>query len=180
MRLADRVFLAGAVTIATLAPRHASASPEFPDVIRSHLSLAYVPRCTLCHATNDSDAGPVDTPFASSMRARGLVADDDDSVRAALDAMRRDRVDSDGDRMADIDELSWGLDPNVPNAPQGAVAPPVNYGCSAVDGSAGGGSTWPGVVAAAALVAIRSRRRRCRWSSGPSNKPGSAGSYSRT
>jgi hypothetical protein len=128
MKRAAWALVAGAVVLARLAPGRASASPEFPPVIESHLSLSYVPKCTICHATNDADAGPADTPFAASAVARGLKADDDDSLRAALDAMARDRVD--GDRMRDIDELTWGSTERAPRA-SGDVAPPVTYGCSA-------------------------------------------------
>jgi hypothetical protein len=161
MRRAAWALVAGAVALAMLASGRASASPEFPGVIESHLSLAYVPKCTICHATNDLDAGPAETPFAASAIARGLKADDDSSLRAALDAMGRDRVDSDGDRMRDIDELSWGLDPNVRHVPQGDVAPPVTYGCSAA-GSTGGGA-WLVAVAAAVCVLVPRARRTRAW-----------------
>jgi len=156
-RRAPGALFTGAVALSALAPGRASASPEFPAVIESHLLLSYVPKCTICHATADADAGPADTLFAASAVARGLKADDDDSLRAALDSMKRDRVDSDGDRMRDIDELIWALDPNVSHVPQGDVAPPVTYGCSAV-GSAGNGGEW--LVAAAAAIGGLVRRRR--------------------
>jgi hypothetical protein len=163
MKPAAWAVVAGAVVLVTLAPGRASASPEFPGVIASHLSLSYVPKCTICHATNDGDAGPADTLFAASMVARGLRADDDDSLRVALDAMGRDRVDSDGDRMRDIDELSWGLDPNVRHVPQGDVAPPVTYGCSAVGSTGGGGAGLVVVAAAICALARKCKRCRCRW-----------------
>jgi hypothetical protein len=105
--------------------------------------------------TMSADAGPADTLFADSMVARGLKADDDDSLHVALDAMARDRVDSDGDRMRDIDELSWGLDPNVRHVPQGDVAPPVTYGCSAAGSTRGGGA---GLVVVAAAICVLARR----------------------
>jgi hypothetical protein len=159
VRRAAWALVAGIVALATLAPGRALASPEFPGVIESHLSLAYVPKCTTCHATNNPDAGPAATPFAASAIARGLKADDDSSLRAALDTMARDRVDSDGDRMRDIDELSWGLDPNVRHVPQGDVAPPVTYGCSATR-STGGGAWLVAVAAAIGFLVPRARWTR--------------------
>jgi hypothetical protein len=71
--------------------------------------------------------------------------------------MRAAGVDSDGDGAEDLDELSWGGDPNHADLPEGGNSEPVTYGCSAgrvpVDGAAAGGLF--GVIA---LLAARRRR----------------------
>jgi hypothetical protein len=133
-----------------------AASPEFPEVIRSHEILAYTPACTLCHASENGGAGTAVKPFARSAIERGLRGADDDSLRAALDAMRRDRVDSDGDGMADIDELVWGTDPNVPDVPRGEVTPTPTYGCSLAPSRGGPSGVWSLTLV---IVASGIRRR---------------------
>lgn len=48
------------------------------------------------------------------MKARGLQPGDDTSLFAALDAMNRDTVDSDGDGTPDVQEIENDTDPNSP------------------------------------------------------------------
>jgi hypothetical protein len=156
----------------------ASATPNFPPEIMSHLSLAALPDCTLCHTDGDQGGkGTANTPFALNMKTRGLVEFDSSSLDAALDKMATDRVDSAGDCLDDIDELKAGNDPNQPD-PAGscadagvdqAAAPPVNspppqaptYGCGAR--IAAKNSNDDSFVALAVVAGLAlARRRRCR------------------
>jgi len=121
----------------------AKASPQYPIELRTALDLNYTPSCTLCHSSaSASSAGPVDTPFGKSMVARGLrgasapydggtetdAGTVDPSLVAAIEAMRKDEVDSDGDGMEDLDELSWRGDPNAYDGLRPNSAPQVHYG----------------------------------------------------
>jgi hypothetical protein len=151
----------------------ANASPQYPNELRSALELTYVPSCTLCHGSaSTSSAGPVDTPFGKSMVARGLrgavtsfdggtesdAGTVEPSLRAALDAMRKDGVDSDGDGMEDLDELSWHGDPNHYDGLRPNAAPQVNYGCQLVPGSRSSLSVFAAL--AGLSVAFLGRRSR--------------------
>lgn len=172
-----RHLLAAAAAIVSLSTAGRSgASPEYPDVIQSYLELPSARPCTLCHsaagdagddaASDGSDGGggigPADRPFADSALARGMVQGDDGSLRSALDRMRADRVDSDGDTMADIDELAWGTDPNVPDRPQGDVPPALGYGCSAGAAPTSPDAAWIAAAVALSCFAARRRARRGR------------------
>ena len=142
------------------------ASPSYPDEIRALLDLSYVPDCTLCHSAG-SKGGAVDTPFGRSMVKRGLrgavsnagdsgvVADAgsiDPTLRQALEAMRVDRVDSDGDREEDLDELAWHSDPNTYDGLRPNSTPSVSYGCHISYGSgATGGASLVMLAIACAL-----------------------------
>ena len=168
-------LFAGAVALLTTSA--ARSSPSFPATLVSTLGLRAVPRCTLCHGSAGVDAptagdafvgdsGDVEalTPFARSLTARGLRPRDDASLRIALEAMQRDRVDTDGDGALDLDELWWGGDPSTPDVPQGSTIPAPSYGCLAI--ARVGWSTRRsaivlplGVVAALVLVGLLRRRR---------------------
>jgi len=84
----------------------------------------------------------VTTPFGASMRARGMVFYDDDSVKKALAALEADKVDSDADGMPDIEELKAGRDPNRVETTGSDGTPVVVdegppepfYGCGAAPG----------------------------------------------
>ena len=130
------------VIVSTVSP--AKASPQYPIELRTALDLNSTPSCTLCHSSaSASSVGPVNTPFGKSMVARGLrgasAAYDggtetdagtlDPSLVAALEAMRKDQVDSDGDGPEDLDELSWHGDPNTYDGLRPNSAPQVHYGC---------------------------------------------------
>ena len=101
------LFVFTTVVDAPRAQARAALSPE----VAAQLSLSYVPGCTLCHSAG-REGGPADTPFGTSMRARGLGTSLD-SVAPALDSMRRDGVDSDGDGTSDLDEIVAASDPNA-------------------------------------------------------------------
>jgi hypothetical protein len=133
----------------------AAATPTFPNAIQRDLSLTYSPPCSHCHVGGNTTAAAVQTPFAKSMKARGMVAYDETKLQAALDQMTSDRVDSDHDGVSDIDELRAGTDPNL-----GSGQEPVTYGCT-VSGARGGrsGSGHAAVALGLVLAACRLRRR---------------------
>src|SRR4051812_36086906 len=94
------------------------------------LALSSAPGCDLCHHAAMEPVGAVDTLFGKSIVARGLVDADAASLAKALDGLREGGVDSDGDGARDLDELSWGGDPNHADVPEGVNEEPVTYGCS--------------------------------------------------
>lgn len=108
----------------------AHATPNFPDVVASHLGLEAPPDCTLCHIGTPA-RGTVTTPFGATLRSRGAQAYDEAALRRALDALTAERKDSDSDGTPDIDELRAADDPN-----SGAGGPAVtpDYGCTAAPG----------------------------------------------
>jgi len=132
----------GILALCTVTSAHASV--PYPDELRALLELSYAPSCSLCHGSG-ADAGSVSTLFGQSMVARGLSATTytefdgglaidggtfDASLVAALNAMRADGVDSDGDGAQDLDELTWGGDPNQYDGLKPNPNQSVNYGCS--------------------------------------------------
>jgi len=147
------------LVVAVLAGGAAQASPTFPAEIRAHLGLSYTPPCTLCHNTPSGGFGTVTTPFGKSMMARGLVAENLQSLDTALDALAAEMTDSDGDGVPDIPELKNGTDPNVP----GGGGTPVSYGCFDVSGQRGS----PLGLLPLALALLLFRARRARGDSGP-------------
>jgi len=149
----------GALVAAAIAfaARVASASPSYPDALDADLGLPAAPGCQLCHHAAAAPVGPVDTPFGEAMVARGLMGGDDvASLSAALVRMRSDHVDSDGDGAEDLDELSWGGDPNHADVPEGGPLTPVTYGCAL----SGAPTAWPAGAVLAALALVAAGRRR--------------------
>ena len=138
----------------------AAASEGYPEAMKTDLGLAKAPGCDLCHQAASSPVGPASTPFGKSMVAKGLVASDAASLAKALDAMRAAGVDSDGDGAEDLDELSWGGDPNHAAVPEGGAQAPVTYGCGAgrVPVEGGAAASLLGVIVF--LAARRGARRR--------------------
>jgi len=134
--------------------RPAYATPTFPEVIAAK-QMSVVPGCQVCHV-GAQQRGTVNTPFGLSLRMRGLIAFDEDSLRTALDALLAERTDSDGDGIGDVEELQLGTDPNAAPGDTGAIVTPI-YGCASTH--RGVGEAWTSIVAALALVAMRSRRR---------------------
>lgn len=137
------------------------ASPSYPEGLQKDLSLSYAPACSLCHAeATKVDAGAADTPFDGSLVARGLKGGDAaDTLKKALDAMRADGVDSDGDGARDLDELSWRGDPNHYDGPLGSDITAPEYGCAFSPASR---APFVAFVFALALVALAFARRRSR------------------
>lgn len=133
----------------------ALAWDDTPKLLAERLGAKSAPACTLCHEAAKAPVGAADTPFAKAMIARGLDADTPAALDAAIAKMRADKVDSDGDGAEDLDEVSWGADPNHGDVQQSAGDPPA-YGC----GMAGGPRrpAWALVAIAGLALAIRRRR----------------------
>ncbi len=136
-----------------LVPATASATPNFPGVVQSHLALDAPPDCSLCHVGTPG-RGTVNTPFGTTIRSRGAQAYDESSLQTALDALKAEKKDSDGDGTGDIDELLAGADPNA-GAGQETVIP--DYGCAVTHAPTS--PTLPAAALLLALVSIPARRR---------------------
>jgi hypothetical protein len=109
----------------------AQASQQFPSALSDELGMPCAPNCTICHATDAGGSGTVVKPFGIAAWIAGpIIKQDVDSVRRALGKMRTANppIDSDGDGVPDIDELSAGNDPN--SAGDARICGP-NYGCGA-------------------------------------------------
>lgn len=145
----------------------ANATPTFTSVIQRELMMQRSPPgvCGVCHRGGLTTAGTVTTPFGRSLRSNGLMANDEDSLKAALAAIDAANTDSDRDGCSDIAELKSTAGPNGgPTNPNragdcGGGTPstteddfgPVLYGC--------GANAAPGALLVA-LAAWLGRRRR--------------------
>ena len=169
MKTVTRILLTVApmCLLVTTVSSHAGAVRRFPPLIFNYLHSSYKvapyePPCSLCHLRGSTGSGTADTPFALSMKARGLSANDNTSVATALDAMVRDNVDSDGDGTPDIQEIEDDTDPNTPAnvSLSGDVGP--NAGCGGGQKSNSGGgapAAAAGLLFTALLGAFRRRSR---------------------
>ena len=153
--------------IALLGALQANASADFPNVVKSHLSLAQPPACALCHTNGITGMGTVNTPVGDALQAFGLAAGDDTSLVSALDALQSAGTDSDGDGTGDVSELKSERNPNVSDGSaadggtpvtdggsSSGTPPPPKFGCGA--NAAPGAS---GLVAVGVLLHWLSRRR---------------------
>jgi hypothetical protein len=154
----------GAMTIgamlAVLAPLSVNASRRFPQQIATDLGLSYEPACSLCHSKGNTGPGTVATPVGLSLMARGLQSGGRASVSSSLAALDHDRTDSDGDGIADVDELRSGTDPNssVPGSAAGRADPA--YGCGGGQRDGRHDVRGPLSVMLAACAGWTRRRRR--------------------
>ncbi len=105
-------------------------SQGYPEALRTHLDIAPTPPCDVCHRAAAEPVGAADRPFSLALSARGLQGNDDASLFTSLDQMQADGVDSDGDGARDLDELSWGGDPNVADVLEAQGHEPPSYGCA--------------------------------------------------
>ncbi|MFN0063830.1 MAG: hypothetical protein ACKVPX_15095 [Myxococcaceae bacterium] len=132
------------IALGMLRSTPAWATANFPPAIAETFGLSRAPACTLCHrGTPKSDTAT--TAFAIAMQDRGLQAYSVATLTSALDAMRVDQIDSDGDGTLDVDELAAGQDPNenVPGPPE------PFFGCGLGNGE---------LVMLAPFVLLRRRR----------------------
>jgi len=161
--MSPRLAAFTSVAVVALTAASASATPNFPKAVQAKLSLGAEPACTLCHA-GPTQRGTVTTPFGASMRARGLVAYDEASLGRAIDALRGEKRDSDGDGKPDVDELTAGEDPNAGAGRAGddaAVVP--EYGCAASPPrSRPRGTALVALLLSIGLVPLVRRSRRSR------------------
>ncbi len=136
----------------------ALATSSFPGEVQNHLGLSYTPECSVCHSGGQTGSGTANTPFAMSLKSRGLAPGSTSSLDTALDALTAENTDSDHDGLTDVAELAKGTDPNVPEGAD--VVGPPQYGCAV---SPGGATTLDlGALLGLALVASRLRRRAAR------------------
>jgi hypothetical protein len=155
-----RSWLGITLAAALASSASAEAKEEFPREMARHLAAASDPPCGVCHQDGKTGKDTLVTPFAWAMRARGMTGQD--TLLGALDRVRADAVDSDGDGATDVDELIAGSDPNsaasTPAMP-GTVRDP-QLGCAVARGSREGGARTLGLVALIAMCLFRRRRAR--------------------
>lgn len=164
-RVASAALFAALGTALLLATTGAAASSSYPADIKANLGSSGTPACTLCHDTNSGGSGTANTPFAKSMKAAGLTGGGNAaSVTAALDSLKTNNIDSDGDGTPDVDELVAGTDPNGAGAGNtSTAAPDPTFGCVAAIAPLGSRShrAWlPIALAGAVALAAIARRRR--------------------
>jgi hypothetical protein len=135
----------------------ANATPEFPPFIQQYWQLSFTPDCTLCHTTPSGGLGTANTPFATYLRSRGLVAYDVTSLQNALDADRGERHISDGSGLDDYDALRSGHDPNLDEGVTSSETPGYGFSCATSPGRGGGMGAWGCLLAA--LVWLRRRAK---------------------
>jgi MYXO-CTERM domain-containing protein len=134
----------------------ARAKPEFPSEIKNKYVLHYDVPCAVCHIKGNTGSSTPITPFALSLRARGMTGDNQ-ALSSALDKLKSDAVDSDGDGVTDVDELVAGTDPNSSANASIEDTQEPGYGCG---GTAPTGRSAPGMAGVLALAWFVLRRRR--------------------
>lgn len=137
----------------------ASGSPEFPEELQDAADMPCRPACTLCHADMTGGEDTVMQPFGRAMMLRGLRGGDDSLVGPAVAALEKDGVDSDGDGVGDVAELSDGRSPNVEG--DDSVCGPT-YGCFRVEPHGSLEHDPFGLLAALGVAALLCARRRKR------------------
>jgi len=106
----------------------ALASPVYPSTLTDFVGAPCAPTCSVCHSTPAGGVGTAVQPFAVALIDGGLTGGSDTAtLDTALGAMDAAGTDSDGDGIADLDELGAGDDPNG-GEPFCDVLTPT-YGC---------------------------------------------------
>jgi hypothetical protein len=137
----------------------AFAKPEFPSEIEGKYMLHYHVPCSVCHVDGNTGSSTARTPFALSLRQRGLTGDNK-SVSSALDSADTDGVDSDGDGVSDVNEVKAGTDPNTSGNARIDQDQEPGYGCGGT--APQGRSAGQAVVGALGLAWLLHQRRRAR------------------
>lgn len=138
----------------------ASASPNYPDTVKTYLGLTNAPQCALCHGDGKTGLGTVTTPFGKSALAEGLVNSDTSKLKSVLDLMKADAIDSDDDGVGDIDELLAKTDPNVAGGGTVEDVPQLTYGCAATLAPGRPGPSSGAVLGLGLVAALTWARRR--------------------
>jgi len=148
-----------------------AADPLFPDQVAKDWAMPCVPKCTICHLTNQGGYNTLrpttqgDPGFGANLKTLyDLNVSDKASIHPALASNKTDKLDSDSDGKPDFDELSTGMDPNDPAAGAsvcGGDSGP-EYGCVRVakTGPSNRASGVAAVMTLVGLVAIQRRRTR--------------------
>jgi MYXO-CTERM domain-containing protein len=111
--------LARLTTLAAVAVATASswATPAKASIAYAYLlssEFDFGGGCPSCHTNEAGGLGTVTKPFGKTMMKLGLVANNTDSLYEAVVLLSTSNDDSDGDTIADFDELSPDGDPNDP------------------------------------------------------------------
>lgn len=140
-------------------PVTAQASTSYPPHLRSVVGLSYTPECTLCHSSELGGDGTAVKPFGVTMLRLGALGNDNlASLTSALEADRRDHVDSDEDELADIDELRQGSDPNRGVNGRAPLTPMT--GCALSPRTSESDASGRAALLVASLAFAARRRRR--------------------
>jgi hypothetical protein len=134
-----------AISLSILAaPVPAAASPTYPGLIDTDLSLDYdlgTTHCTICHTSNSGGIGTAITPFALAMRSAGLTLENPPALQTALATLDANGTDSDCNGTPDIQQIKDGQDPNTGVYINGStMSPPADPGCSLSDAGSSGGT----------------------------------------
>ncbi len=125
-----------------LAPATVRASETFPGTLKGAWNVTKLPvkgeGCLLCHMTDPGKRTNATRPFAVTLVRNGAKGTDSGSLRGALERVRVQAVNSDGDPISDYRELA--IDGTNPNDPSSYVAPviPMPEGGAGGEGGASG------------------------------------------
>lgn len=157
-RLGAIALAAAAAVLMWAAP--ASATPDYPFAIDAALGVTCPrpnSRCLICHTTARGGQRTAEQPFAQSLKPYGLVRGEEGGVLMTALMQLPDDTDSDGDGVADKDELEGCGNPSGPELGFGP-----EYGCDGAHLAPVGGAarSVPVVLLSLAIAAVFVRPRR--------------------